>query len=77
MGHESGIEEIKNSPFFKRVDWEHIRLVSLINELTWVDLFRELPPAIRIEVHGIADTSNFDDFSDSDMMIRKTLCVQT
>ncbi|KAI6215403.1 hypothetical protein M3Y94_00381600 [Aphelenchoides besseyi] len=54
MGHNSGIEEIKKCAFFKRVDWEHIR---------------ELPAPIRVEVRGIADTSNFDDFGESDLII--------
>jgi serine/threonine kinase 38 len=56
MGHEAGVDEIKSSPFFKRVDWEHIR---------------ELPAPIRVEVRGIADTSNFDEFEDTEMIIRK------
>lgn len=25
MGHQSGIDEFKQSPFFKKIDWEHIR----------------------------------------------------
>jgi len=52
MGSNSGIEEIKQCPFFRKVDWERIR---------------EIPAPIRIEVRGIADTSNFDDFSDADL----------
>ncbi|KAF7634475.1 hypothetical protein Mgra_00006144 [Meloidogyne graminicola] len=47
LGNQSGLDEIKNCPFFKKVDWERIR---------------ELPSPIRIEVKGIDDTSNFDDF---------------
>ncbi|XP_046569457.1 LOW QUALITY PROTEIN: serine/threonine-protein kinase 38-like [Haliotis rubra] len=47
-----GIEEIKTHPFFKMVDWEHIR---------------ERPAAIPIEVKGIDDTSNFDDFPEIDL----------
>ncbi|KAI1716182.1 protein kinase domain-containing protein [Ditylenchus destructor] len=54
MGHTTGIDEIKQCPFFKRVDWDHIR---------------EKPAPIRIEVRGIADTSNFDDFGDADLSI--------
>jgi len=54
IGHNSGLEEIKKCAFFKRVDWERIR---------------ELPAPIRVEVRGIADTSNFDDFGDSEMII--------
>ena len=33
--------------------------------------FRKLPSPIRIEVKGIADTSNFDDFGEADLSIRK------
>uniref|UniRef100_A0A1I7YWR1 non-specific serine/threonine protein kinase n=1 Tax=Steinernema glaseri TaxID=37863 RepID=A0A1I7YWR1_9BILA len=51
LGHNSGIDEIKQCPFFRRVDWTHIR---------------EKPAPVRIEVKGIADTSNFDDFPDVD-----------
>lgn len=36
-----------------------------------VVLFRETPAPIRIEVRGIADTSNFDDFGDCDLTIRE------
>uniref|UniRef100_A0A915CVH6 non-specific serine/threonine protein kinase n=1 Tax=Ditylenchus dipsaci TaxID=166011 RepID=A0A915CVH6_9BILA len=54
MGHTSEIDEIKQCALFKRVDWENIR---------------ELPAPIRIEVRGIADTSNFDDFGDADLSI--------
>lgn len=43
----SGIEELKLHPFFKNVDWEHIR---------------ERPAAIPVEVKSIDDTSNFDEF---------------
>lgn len=32
-----------------------------------------MPAPIRIEVRGIADTSNFDDFGDCDLTIRKFL----
>ncbi|CAK5043369.1 unnamed protein product [Meloidogyne enterolobii] len=54
LGNESGLEEIKNCSFFKKTDWEHIR---------------ESPAPIRIEVKGIDDTSNFDDFGDADIPI--------
>lgn len=27
LGNQTGIEEIKNCSFFKKIDWEHIRLV--------------------------------------------------
>ncbi|KAI6177258.1 hypothetical protein M3Y97_00887400 [Aphelenchoides bicaudatus] len=57
LGHDTGLAEIRSSPFFKRTDWEHIR---------------ELPAPIRPEVRGIADTSNFDDFGDSEMIIPQT-----
>ncbi|XP_011949355.1 PREDICTED: serine/threonine-protein kinase 38-like isoform X2 [Cercocebus atys] len=49
----SGVEEIKGHPFFEGVDWEHIR---------------ERPAAIPIEIKSIDDTSNFDDFPESDIL---------
>ncbi|XP_037027017.1 serine/threonine-protein kinase tricornered isoform X2 [Bradysia coprophila] len=49
MGSSRGIEELKCVPFFRGVDWEHIR---------------ERPAAIPVEVQSIDDTSNFDDFPD-------------
>ncbi|KAM5179821.1 serine/threonine-protein kinase 38 isoform 1-T2 [Mantella aurantiaca] len=49
----SGVEEIKCNPFFEGVDWEHIR---------------ERPAAIPIEIKSIDDTSNFDEFPDSDIL---------
>uniref|UniRef100_A0A914D680 non-specific serine/threonine protein kinase n=1 Tax=Acrobeloides nanus TaxID=290746 RepID=A0A914D680_9BILA len=49
VGHNSGIEEVKQCSFFKRVNWQHIR---------------ELPAPIRIEVRGIDDTSYFDTHAD-------------
>uniref|UniRef100_A0A914C6Z0 non-specific serine/threonine protein kinase n=1 Tax=Acrobeloides nanus TaxID=290746 RepID=A0A914C6Z0_9BILA len=52
LGHNSGIEEVKQCSFFKRVNWEHIR---------------ELPAPIRVEVSGIADTRHFDDFPEADL----------
>uniref|UniRef100_A0AAF5DPY9 non-specific serine/threonine protein kinase n=3 Tax=Strongyloides stercoralis TaxID=6248 RepID=A0AAF5DPY9_STRER len=52
LGSEKGIDEIKTLPFFNGIDWEHIR---------------NTPAPIRIEVRGIADTSNFDDFPDADI----------
>jgi len=54
MGHNTGVEEIKQCPLFRRVDWKHIR---------------QTPAPIRIEVRGISDTSNFDDFGDADLTI--------
>ncbi|RLV90030.1 hypothetical protein DV515_00014581 [Chloebia gouldiae] len=49
----SGVEEIKSNPFFEGVDWEHIR---------------ERPAAISIEIKSIDDTSNFDEFPESDIL---------
>uniref|UniRef100_A0A8C4RRC5 non-specific serine/threonine protein kinase n=1 Tax=Erpetoichthys calabaricus TaxID=27687 RepID=A0A8C4RRC5_ERPCA len=49
----TGVEEIKNNPFFEGVDWDHIR---------------ERPAAISIEIKSIDDTSNFDEFPDSDIL---------
>ncbi|KAM9671362.1 serine/threonine-protein kinase 38-like isoform 1-T1 [Trichechus inunguis] len=49
----SGVEEIKGHPFFEGVDWGHIR---------------ERPAAIPIEIKSIDDTSNFDDFPESDIL---------
>ncbi|KAH7697484.1 SAX-1 protein [Aphelenchoides avenae] len=54
MGHQSGIEEFKQCPFFKKIQWDSIR---------------DQPAPIRIEVRGIADTSNFDDFGDCDLSL--------
>lgn len=56
MGSQRGIDELKLVPFFRGVDWEHIR---------------ERPCAIPVEVHSIDDTSNFDDFPDVSLEIRK------
>ncbi|KAG7234817.1 hypothetical protein INR49_003878 [Caranx melampygus] len=47
------VEEIKSHAFFESVDWEHIR---------------ERPAAISIEIKSIDDTSNFDDFPESDIL---------
>lgn len=62
---QKGIEELKLIPFFRGVDWEHIR---------------ERPAAIPVEVKSIDDTSNFDDFPDVKLEIRKllpkSLCVK-
>ena len=57
LGSQKGIEELKTIPFFKGVDWEHIR---------------ERPAAIPVEVRSIDDTSNFDDFPDVSLEIRKS-----
>lgn len=48
------LEDIKAIPFFKSVDWSHIR---------------ERPAAIQVDVKSIDDTSNFDDFPDIDLKI--------
>jgi len=50
----SGPEEIKAHRFFRGVDWEHIR---------------ERPAVIAVEVRGIDDTSNFDDFPEVDLKL--------
>ncbi|XP_058047132.1 serine/threonine-protein kinase 38-like isoform X2 [Ahaetulla prasina] len=49
----NGIEEIKSHAFFEGVDWAHIR---------------ERPAAITIEIKSIDDTSNFDEFPESDIL---------
>ncbi|KFM76686.1 Serine/threonine-protein kinase tricorner, partial [Stegodyphus mimosarum] len=54
IGAGGGVEEIKQHPFFKGVDWEHIR---------------ERPAAILVDVKSIDDTSNFDEFPDVDLKI--------
>lgn len=56
LGLQKGIEDLKSIPYFQGVDWEHIR---------------ERPAAIPVEVKSITDTSNFDDFPDVDLKIRK------
>jgi len=48
------LEDIKAIPWFKGVDWSHIR---------------ERPSAIPVQVKSIDDTSNFDDFPDVDLKI--------
>uniref|UniRef100_A0A8C2EYY9 non-specific serine/threonine protein kinase n=1 Tax=Cyprinus carpio TaxID=7962 RepID=A0A8C2EYY9_CYPCA len=47
------VDEIKSHPFFESVDWEHIR---------------ERPAAISSDIKSIDDTSNFDDFPESDIL---------
>jgi serine/threonine kinase 38 len=49
LGSQKGLEDLKIIPFFRGVDWEHIR---------------ERPAAIPVDVRSIDDTSNFDDFPD-------------
>lgn len=48
--------EIKSHPFLHGVDWENIR---------------DRPAAYTPEVKSITDTSNFDEFPDVDLKIRK------
>jgi len=48
------LEDIKEIPWFKSVDWAHIK---------------ERPAAIPVTVKSIDDTSNFDDFPDVDLKI--------
>ncbi|XP_043482791.1 serine/threonine-protein kinase tricornered isoform X1 [Leptopilina heterotoma] len=57
LGAQRGVEELKLAPFFRGVDWEHIR---------------ERPAAIPVEVRSIDDTSNFDDFPDVKLEIRES-----
>lgn len=56
LGSQKGLDEVKSIPFFRGVDWEHIR---------------ERPAAIPVDVRSIDDTSNFDDFPDVALEIRK------
>lgn len=56
LGSQRGIEDLKLVSFFRGVDWEHIR---------------ERPAAIPVEVRSIDDTSNFDEFPDVALEIRK------
>ena len=58
LGAQRGIEELKLAPFFRGVDWDHIR---------------ERPAAIPVEVRSIDDTSNFDDFPDVKLEISMLL----
>ncbi|KAJ8940726.1 hypothetical protein NQ314_010626 [Rhamnusium bicolor] len=56
LGSQKVLEDLKLNQFFRGVDWEHIR---------------ERPAAIPVEVRSIDDTSNFDDFPDVKLEIRK------
>lgn len=47
MGSQHGIEDLKTIPFFKGVDWEHIR---------------ERPAAIPVTVKSIDDTVSYQIF---------------
>lgn len=73
-----GVEEIKANPFFEGVDYDHIRYAAVSKRsrpgprvllLTLRGfLRRERPAAIPIEIKSIDDTSNFDEFPDSDIL---------
>lgn len=52
---------MKSVSFFRGVDWSHVR---------------ERPAAITVEVRSIDDTSNFDDFPDVKLEIRKYTFVE-
>lgn len=47
---------VNSSPGLQQVDWEHTR---------------ERPSAINVEVKSIDDTSNFDEFPEVDIKLRK------
>ncbi|BES98186.1 serine threonine-protein kinase [Nesidiocoris tenuis] len=49
LGAGRGTDELRHVPFFRGVDWDHMR---------------ERPAAIQVDVKSIDDTSNFDDFPD-------------
>ncbi|VEL43353.1 unnamed protein product [Protopolystoma xenopodis] len=55
LGSSAGLDEIRQHAFFAGVDWEHIR---------------ERPAAIPVRLKSIDDTSNFDDFPDTDLKWR-------
>lgn len=59
LGSQKGLDEVKNTHFFRGVDWEHIR---------------ERPAAIAVDVRSIDDTSNFDDFPDVALEILRKFC---
>ena len=52
------LEEISNDAFFLGVDWNHIR---------------DRPAAYQPRVRSIDDTSNFDEFPDVDLKLRKRI----
>lgn len=77
----AGVEEIKRNAFFEGVDYDHIRSDALcvfvieslwfIKMVAWCHmmvLHRERPAAIPIEIKSIDDTSNFDEFPESDIL---------
>ncbi|XP_014261459.1 serine/threonine-protein kinase tricorner isoform X4 [Cimex lectularius] len=49
LGSSRGVDELRLVPFFRGVDWDHMR---------------DRPAAIPVDVKSIDDTSNFDDFPD-------------
>ncbi|EDO42700.1 predicted protein [Nematostella vectensis] len=53
----SNIEDIRAQPFFKYVDWENLR---------------DRPAALPIQVKSIDDTSNFDEFPETDLDTSKS-----
>ncbi|XP_040570908.1 serine/threonine-protein kinase tricornered [Lepeophtheirus salmonis] len=52
----SSLDDIKKINFFQGVDWDHIR---------------ERPAAIAVNVKSIDDTSNFDEFTETDLTLPK------
>ena len=56
----SGIDEIKNHPFFKGIKWDNVR---------------NLPPPYIPEISGDTDTSNFDEFEPSRPGVSEPLAV--
>ncbi|KAM3716300.1 Serine/threonine-protein kinase [Dirofilaria immitis] len=56
LGHSDGVKELKTCHFFRGIDWNNIR---------------KCPAPIRVDVKSIDDTSNFDEFPDADLRIRK------
>ena len=60
IGKQS-INEIKDHPFFRNVDWNTIRYVYFPSfEHSLIVLSRDRPAAIRVEVRGLTDTSHFE-----------------
>lgn len=56
----SSLDEIRSHPFFHGVDWDHIR---------------DRPAAIPVNIRSIDDTSNFDEFPNSDLTWRECVYV--
>jgi len=57
-----GLTDIKSLPWFRGVDWHHIR---------------ERPAAISLNIKSIDDTTNFDEFPDVDLKIPVTAKAST